>query len=650
LEIALRGELTPAERDRLQTAQASAETLLYLINDILEFSKIDAGKLDLEVAPFRLRDTLAAALRANATAAHEKNLELVLRAAQDVPECLLGDARRLCQIVTNLVGNAIKFTARGQIELALEIIERRGARALLRAVVTDTGVGVAKDKQRQIFEAFAQADETTTRRFGGTGLGLAICAELAQLMGGTIGVESEQGQGARFFFTFALAIDEAAERERFRPPFSGGRVLLVEPHAGHHEFLHALLEEWGIEVHDSAPLEAVGRLREAARRGAAFSLLILDTDAVAHLGESYFSRLRGSVGQLCPSLQLTRVRLASAARAAGAGLGSLELSKPVAPSTLLEGIAGLLGTRPEPAPRPVTSAPAAPALGVLLAEDNEVNRRVAQFLLEEGGCRVTAVADGRQALAALAAQRFDVVLMDGHMPEMDGIEAVRVLRERERQSGEHTPVIALTAQAMHGDRERYLAAGMDAYLSKPFTGRVLIATIREVVAQRQAAAAPAVALPAPEAANAVAPANANAAPEAANVTAAPEANAAYARVRLLERLSGNENLLRQTISVFSEEAPELMQAIRAALEAGDARLLERAAHKCVGALLTIGAEAAAHTARALEVASRAGELTQAPSAVERLAGELAALEQAFVAAGDLMQDQRAAPPAARMLR
>jgi signal transduction histidine kinase/CheY-like chemotaxis protein len=715
LEIAQREELTSAQRDRLQTAQASAETLLYLINDILEFSKLDARKLALEVAPFRLRDTLAAALRAAAMAAPEKHLELVLRAPREVPECLLGDARRLCQVVTNLVGNAIKFTARGQVELALQVVERTGTRVLLRAAVTDTGVGVPKDKQSQIFEAFTQADETTTRRFGGTGLGLAICTELVQLMDGTIGVESEPGQGASFFFTFALAVDEAAERERYRSALGGRRALLVEPHPGHRDFLGALLEEWGIESHDCAPLEAAPRLRDAARRGAGFSLLIVDTDAVAHLGESYFSRLRGVVGPLCPALQLTRTRFTRAARAGGVGLGSLELSKPVAPSALLEAIAGLLGTRSDPVQaRPVTTAPAAPALKVLLAEDNEVNRRVAQFLLEEAGCQVTAVGDGAQALDALTAERFDVLLMDGHMPEMDGLEAVRILRERERQSGLYTPVIALTAQAMHGDRARYLAAGMDDYLSKPFTGSVLISTIRAVVERvargarsateaatqvgatetapnateagptasaaesvaktaaaeaasrvNQAQGAPTVAAgeaaPAPEAANvaegtarAVAMANVGT-PAVPPVRSGPAADsvvalAAYARARLLDRVAGNETLLYQMVSVFSVEAPELVQAMRAALEAGDALRLERAAHKCVGACLTIGAEAAARTTRSLEIAARTGELTRAPELVEQVARELNELEQAFVAAGDLPRAQRSAPPSARMVR
>jgi CheY-like chemotaxis protein len=708
LEIALRGELSTAQRDQLQTAHASAEALLYLINDILEFSKIDAGKLGLEIAPFRLRDTLAAALRAHAGAAHEKNLELVLRVAQDVPECLLGDARRLCQVVSNLLGNAIKFTARGQIELELQSVARAGPRALLRASVSDTGMGVAKDKQRQIFEAFAQADETTTRRFGGTGLGLAICAELVQLMGGSLDVESEPGQGARFFFTFAIEVDEAAERERFRPPFSAARVLLIEPHAGHREFLCALLEEWGLEVHTSAPLEAASRLRDAARRGAGFALLIIDSDGVAHLGASFFSRLRSSIGELCPSLQLTRARFARAARGPGAELGSLELSKPVAPSALLEGIAGLLGVRAEPAPKPVTAGPAAAPLSVLLAEDNEVNRRVAQFLLEDAGCRVTPVMDGKQALEALAAQRFDVVLMDGHMPEMDGLEAVGVLRARERESGGRTPVIALTAQAMHGDRERYLAAGMDAYLSKPFTGSVLIATVREVVARAAARAAggpdtgarglaqfargapaalavdassavvgPDTTSPAPatdtswpapvqasraggappalgasSAAGEPRASSAGPAPGAASVAAADASSSppAYARARLLDRVGGNESLLRQMVQVFWEEAPELLRAVSAALEAGDARQLERAAHKCVGAFLTIGAEAAGRTARSLEIAGRAGELARAPAMAATLTSELRALEQAFVTAGDLATDQRAAPPAARMAR
>jgi len=660
LEIALRSELAPAQRDYVLTARTSAESLLSLINDILDFSKIDAGKLSLSAMPFRLRDCVGTALRESAHAAHQKGLELFMTAARDVPDCLVGDPQRLRQVISNLVSNAVKFTSHGEIRVEIAADRRGHGSVALSVTVSDTGVGVPADKQTEIFLAFAQADESTTRRFGGTGLGLAVSAQLVQLMGGQIGVESAEGEGSRFFFTLGLAVDEEAELARSSASGScvGLRALLIEPHHAHRELLCELLQAAGLASVVCTPQDALGVLDEAESKGQGFALLIAADECLSDQ-QDFLPALRRRLGESWPVVLLTRATPPDGARQDRLVLASAQLTKPVVATDLLETIQGLLFQgKLEPEPLPITGDMA--PLNVLLAEDNEVNRRVASFLLQDAGYNVVAVENGREALAAIGENRFDVVLMDGHMPEMDGIEATRQLRAREKGTGHRTPIIALTAQAMKGDRERYLAAGMDAYLTKPFQAAQLLSTLREVVGRSPpeslrkargnrrflAGSRPSAGSlrPSDAALRSVPPAPdvALVTPAAAPLRARPAMLAVYAREGLLNRLRGQEGVLRTMVGILDEEAADMLAALSLKVDEGDAAGVEQSAHKLAGALLTVGAERSAATARMLEAGGRAGDLPDAQRLRDNLRDDLRELRQAFLTAGDLPET----PPSA----
>ena len=666
LEIALRSELSPAQRDYVLTARTSAEALLALINDILDFSKIDAGKLSLSSMPFRLRDCIGTALRESAHTAHQKGLELFMSPAADAPDCLIGDPQRLRQVISNLVSNAVKFTTQGEVRVEVSADSRAQGSVELVITVSDTGVGIARDKQAEIFQAFAQADESTTRRFGGTGLGLAVSAQLVQLMGGQIGVDSAEGRGSRFFFALTLAVDEEAELTRSSQPrpFAGRTVLLIEPHQAHRELVSEQLRDAGLEPVVCTAGELLSRL-EPQSEGQAPALLIAADDAVSeHAG--LLAALRRRMGQSWPVLLLTRATAPDAERQERLLLASAQLTKPVVPCDLLETIHGLLSeSKLEPEHAQLSSD--AKPLNVLLAEDNEVNRRVACFLLEDAGYNVVAVQNGHQALAALWERNFDVVLMDGHMPEMDGIEATRQFRERERQQGtaHRTPIVALTAQAMKGDRERYLAAGMDAYLTKPFQAAQLLSILREVVgrsppvsprterqSRQRGGSRPTETplLPPPHAR----PSLAQAAPTQVAQSAAPVAPpiaarppslgplTVYQRSQLLDRLRGQEHVLRTMVGIFDEEVGDMLGTLRRHIDERDVPGVERSAHKLAGALLTVGGQLAATTARMLEAAARERDLGDAHDLHDTLRDQLASLRQAFLLAGDLPEASRSA--------
>jgi signal transduction histidine kinase/DNA-binding response OmpR family regulator len=626
LEILMRSQLTPAQRGYVQTARGSADALLSLISDILDFSKIDAGKLQLELSMFRLRDCVAEALGDSAHAAHQKGLELYLYVDSNVPECLVGDRQRLRQVITNLVANAVKFTARGEVKLSVTMPRRTHTEVELAIEVTDTGVGIAREKQEEIFQAFTQADETTTRRFGGPGLGLAISAQLVRLMGGRISVESEPDKGSRFSFRVELGVDHQAELEldAARAAFAGQRALIVAAQAEQRELISELLEHWGIEASSVALPAAPRKLREARDGGAPFSFLLLDDQASAAQSESFFENLRALLGPRFPIIMIIPHTAADGPRDSRVKYASAQLTKPIIASELFETVAGLLTDASAQEASDEEDGRRA-ALRVLVAEDNDVNRRVACFLLQDAGYQVVAVEDGRKAVAALAQQTFDVVLMDGHMPELDGIEATREIRQRERGTGRHTPIIALTAQAMKGDRERYYAAGMDGYLTKPFQSAQLYAAIREVLAKNPSSALRA--LPKREARveNSHRPAR-------KSLT-----HQVYDRQQLLARLRGLDSVLRQMVQVFAEEAPQLLANLRAALDTSSATQVQMAAHKLTGALVTVGANRAGETARTLETAARAGDIGSGEAIFAKLNEELVALHQAFRQEGDLRE-------------
>ncbi len=497
IELTLGTDLQPEQRDFLQTAQGSAEALLTVINDVLDFSKIEAGKLELDSAPFDLRETLGDALKTLALRAHQKGLELNCRVGPDVPRILAGDEGRLRQVVLNLAGNAIKFTEKGEVTLSVAADARGEDALVLHFIVADTGVGIASDKLGPIFDPFTQADGSTTRKYGGTGLGLTISSRLVERMGGRIWAESEVGRGSAFHFTARLTPTNGASpsgASLSANDLRGLSALVVDDNATNRRILEETLRAWGMRPTAVEGGEAaLAELKRATAAGEAYPLVLLDAQMPGMDGFTLAERIRGEPGLTGSTvMMLTSLgHQADAGRCRALGLASY-LVKPVKQSELLRAVLATLGaSRPraagpvKPAPplrRPALAlAPSSGRLRVLLAEDNAVNRLVAVRMLEKQGHSVTVACDGRQALEALARERFDLALLDIQMPELDGFEVAAAVRAGEAGTGRRLPLVALTAHAMQGDEERCLAAGMDGYVSKPIQGDRLMQVMADVL-------------------------------------------------------------------------------------------------------------------------------------------------------------------------
>jgi two-component system, sensor histidine kinase and response regulator len=479
-DLALDTALTPEQRDYLETVKLSADSLFTVINDVLDFSKIEAGKIDFETIDFNVRDTLEAALKTLALRADEKGLELLCDIATEVPETLRGDSGRLRQIILNLVGNAIKFTERGEVALKVGVDAHDGPHQVLHFEVSDTGIGIPAEKLNLIFDPFAQADSSTTRKYGGTGLGLTISSRLVSMMGGQIWVKSHVGQGTQFHFTMCLAVGatRVIELETFIPPevLRGIKVLVVDDNLTNRRILGEMLKRWEMKpALVEGGEEALGQLLEAAHEGAPYSLILTDMHMPNMNGFELVERIREK-----PELSAATIMMLTSTGSQGSAercrkLGvSAYLLKPIRQSELRKALTRVLGAREQSNHAPLLTRDSledergpATCLRVLVAEDNAVNQRLARRLLEKRGHHVVVAANGREALEAIEAHTFDLVLMDVQMPDLDGFEATAALRAREAGRGLHLPVIALTAHAMKGDRERCLAAGMDGYLSKP---------------------------------------------------------------------------------------------------------------------------------------------------------------------------------------
>jgi PAS domain S-box-containing protein len=660
-ELALGTELTREQREYLQLAQASAESLLDVINDILDFSKIEARKLQLEEEPFRLRDNVGDTLKALALRAQEKHIELACRVAPEVPDALVGDPGRLRQVVVNLVGNAIKFTEQGEVVVSVErqttdhtdhteeVGQAKvkpagpGARGpcassaspgdlsvpsvssvvRLRFSVRDTGIGIPAGKQQLIFEAFAQADGSTTRKYGGTGLGLAISSQLVQMMGGRIWVESAPGRGSTFHFTARFALADgpppcppsgAGEGARggARPArLHGLPVLVVDDNATNRRILEEVLGNWGLQplAVDSGPA-ALAALERAAAGGQPFPLVLLD----AHMPEMDGFTLAGRIRQAPELPGPAVVMLTSAghpddpARCRALGIDAY-LMKPVKQSELFDALLGVLGRSlrdagPAATDTAALEGPGRRPLRVLLAEDNLVNQKLAVRLLEKEGHQVVVAPTGRQVLDALAREPFDLVLMDVQMPEMDGFEAASRIRRAEEGTGRHVPILAMTAHAMKGDRERCLEAGMDAYVAKPIQPGELAEAINRLVF---------------------------AAPTNTGAPAEPDPGAPVNRAAALERVGGDLDLLGELAGMFLEGCPQQLAELRAAIDRSDAAAVQRLAHDLKGAVGALGAGPAFEAALRLETMARGGDLAEAGAACAALEEALTRLRPVLAA-------------------
>jgi len=495
-ELVLDSELTPDQRDNLDLVHLSAESLLTVINDILDFSKIEAGKLEFESIPFDLRERLGEIMQTLGFRAHQKGLELIYDVHPDVPSTLSGDPGRLRQILVNLVGNAIKFTEQGQIVLQVEIESVAADKACVHFSVRDTGAGIPAEQQEKIFEAFSQADQSMTRKYGGTGLGLTICSRFVEMMGGRIWVVSKAGQGSTFHFTANLSV-QAPLSEQATPLHPTGLrnlpVLIVDDNFTNRQVLSGIVAQWGmIPTAVEGGRAAMLALEAAKDSGNPFPLVLLDGQMPEIDGFTLAKQIQDH-----PELVRTTIMMLTSADQLGDAMLCRELGisaylvKPVRQSELLNLICKSLQQIPadQPNAKRVRSAPrpAGRPFQVLVAEDNMVNQTLARRLLERRGYAITVVGDGRAALAALDRESFDLVLMDIQMPGMDGFEATAVIRQREESAGTHIPIVAMTAHAFKGDQERCLAAGMDAYISKPVRQQELYATIEAILGQTRTA-------------------------------------------------------------------------------------------------------------------------------------------------------------------
>ena len=564
-------ELGPEQREYLGMIQQSASSLLGLLNDILDFSKIEAGKLELEAIPFNLSDSVGKTMQALASRAAEKGLELACRISPELPERLIGDPGRLRQIIVNLAGNAIKFTERGEVVVEVESQTRAVGDVVLHFSVRDTGIGIPEKKQQLIFAAFGQADASTTRRFGGTGLGLTISSQLVRMMGGSIWIESVVGRGTTFHFTAEFKVaPEQPPTSRFQlASLAELPTLVVDDNATNRRILEEMLKSWRLTptVADGG-VAALSEMQRAANEGQPYRLVLLDCMMPGMDGFSLAELIGGNSVLESP----TMIMISSAARPGDTQrcrkLGIIRhMTKPVIKSELFETIVDALGEQVEgeqvdesETPEVDPSKLAGPPLRILLAEDGLINQRVATGFLERAGHIVSLARNGQEAVDASEQQTFDLLLMDVQMPVMDGHEASAIIREREKVTGEHLKIIAMTAAAMKGDRERCFEAGMDAYVSKPINAEELFGTIAEQVGK---------------------PARAESAASGSDSSkgSTPPVSLTVDFQTALENISGGVKVLQVLARIFlADECPQLISDLREGLAASDAEAVERAAH------------------------------------------------------------------------
>ena len=590
-------ELDENQRDLATTVRTSAGSLLTIINEVLDFSKMEAGKLAIDAADFNLRTTVESVIDLFSNVAHEKNVSSGVLFDHDLPHSVRGDAGRLRQILTNLVGNAIKFTSEGEVLVHASLQQRHENGDVIAFSVTDTGIGIAPDVLPLLFQPFTQADATTTRRFGGTGLGLAISKHLVETMGGEIGVESAEGSGSTFYFTLPVGHAERSDDHANAESLRGARVLVVDDNPTDRRLVRHNLDAWKMESDEAEDGDtALAKLREAATEGRPFDLAIVDLVMPAINGVVLTRLIKcdkqiGSTRVLMLSSMTNRVDMATM-RVVGI---ETCLTKPVKQSVLFNAIANALSGRSrsvadlEPGALPALRANAR----VLVADDNPVNQKLAVRQLEKLGLKADTVANGIEAVEALSRVAYDVVLMDCQMPEMDGYTASREIRGREA-GGARTPIIALTANALEGDRDRCLAAGMDDYVTKPVTEADLARVLSRYIPGDESS---------------------------------PLDQEVVARLRTLS--SDDSDFLGELASLYLDDAPSRLAAIREAIATDDPETLASAAHALKSSSGNVGAMRMRDLASSLESVGKSGTidgaqamLDEASAELERVAGAL----------------------------
>ncbi|MFP3912408.1 MAG: response regulator, partial [Desulfobacteraceae bacterium] len=663
-ELTLDTDLTKDQREYLQMVRLSADSLLSLINDILDFSKIESKKLELEEIDFDLVNTLENTVDILAIRAREKGLELTCHIMPEIPTALVGDPGRLRQVLINLAGNATKFTEKGEIGIKVELLENHSQTVTLKFSVKDTGIGIPQDKVGMIFDNFSQVDGSITRKYGGTGLGLTISKELVHLMGGDIGVESRVGEGSTFYFTapFKRGIPKPAGAGRLPlVDIAGTNVLIVDDNATNRQIFREMTAQWGLAATEAAAgPEALALMESAFQAGRPYDLVLLDLQMPGMDGFSVAKTIKNSAfGRQAKIIILTSLgQKGDAAYSREIGISGY-LLKPVKKAELLDAIKIALGRPDVPEPEGVvtryTVQEAHRRFNILVAEDNLINQKVALNLLQNRGHQVVLAQNGKEAVEAFLTGDIDLILMDVQMPEMDGFEATREIRNLERESQKtedgsqksgdrnqakqapianqstpveyskdstgqaidnhqssikRIPIVAMTAHAMEGDRERCLEAGMDDYVSKPVKAEVLYRVIENLL-------------------------NAGEKDDEVGATALhgppdlPEDRAVFDLSAALEAVAGDRTLFLEIARLFLSELPQAVSDIREAVSGGDASRLEQGAHKLKGSLTIMGAKRAFDAAYGVEVLGRGGKMQEAEPGVDVLLKELQDLESAL---------------------
>jgi signal transduction histidine kinase/DNA-binding response OmpR family regulator len=620
-ELALDTQLTVEQKTYLDTVRSSAESLLTIINDILDFSKIESGKLELEATEFDIRDTIGLVLKALALRAHQKDLELACDIASDVPMRVIGDPVRMNQVITNLVGNAIKFTERGEVSLHVHTDSLSDDSVVLRFAVQDTGIGIPAEKMKRIFDPFSQADHSITRKFGGTGLGLSISSQLIEMMGGTLGVESQVGKGSTFHFAAKYGLRKHEPAKAMTPgeqSLEDLPVLVVDDNATSRYILEVMLTNWRMKPRlVDCGKTALAELERAQKHGTTFKLMLLDVMMPEMDGFQLATTMkeRGMMHNTHIIMLSSSTQKGNADRCRALGIHTY-LKKPIIQSELFNAIIETLHAHPahevNTAHEVLTNETKySRPLRLLLTEDNPVNQMFAVAILEKKGHDVRIANNGQEALDILQKEQFDAVLMDIQMPVLDGLEATRRIRAREKETGNHIPIIAMTAHAMQRDKDECLAVGMDHYISKPIRTEHLFELLEGIVPSAKTSAEPVspkiAATPMLTFNNAHKP-----------TRTAIEDKQMFDRANALEQCLGSNDMLTQLARVFLQNTDQMMTAIGDAIAAKDPKELHHAAHTFKGAVGNLAARKAYEAALRLEQMGRNNTMTDAQEAFEHL--------------------------------